>query len=174
MYRLFTAAAALLLSASFNLASANPLQPAVIDFTGSLDVMRASLGPHCSRMEERLIEPAQLPGTRDSHVQIDCHGFEYGGKARLAEFVFRDGAFVLVWVLTEAAEAPGLEAALQAMLGAPSHQSPTFTAFTGHRTALRKDKPELLFYAPDMAGMFSAWFDQSVKAAAQKDKQPQG
>ncbi|MEO0974675.1 MAG: hypothetical protein AAFX85_16420, partial [Pseudomonadota bacterium] len=105
------------------------------------------------------LEPAALPIARESHVQLDCHSFVHAGGRRLAEFVFADDALVFIWVLTSAEEEPALDAALRTAFGAPSHETPGFFAFVEHRVALRRDKPELLYYGEAVAPMFEAWFD---------------
>ena len=65
---------------------------------------------------------------------------------------------MLVWVLTSAEEEQELEAWMQETNGAPSHKANEFTAFTGHKMALRKVPHEVLFYSDSAAPMFEGWF----------------
>lgn len=141
---------------------ADDLRPASIDFGLNVADAHSSLADHCNMLTERQITPAQLPGTKESQIQFDCEGFSYFGKPRLAEFVFRDGALALVWILTDAAEETAFEEKMIRSYGTPSHTNVAFTAFTKHRTALRKDKAEVLFYAKELAPMFNAWFDSAA------------
>ena len=149
-------------------AAEEAFKPAAINFGLTLEAARTELKAHCTTVDEKRIDPPELPGTQSDHIQLDCHGFEFGGKKRLAEFAFRDGQLVLVWVLTDKEEEQGLEAKMRAVFGKPSHQSGLFTAFATEQSALRKDKPEVLFYAKSVAPMFASWFDQSVAAEAGK------
>lgn len=134
------------------------LKPDVINFDMDYEALNGRLNDYCSRIEERKIEPLQIPETRDSQVQIDCYDFHYEGKSRLAEFVFRDGQLILVWILTDKSEENKFEKKLTAEYGGPSHTTSGFTAFTAKHAALRKDKPEVLFYNPVVSGLFEAWF----------------
>lgn len=139
-------------------------RPGVIDFNRSLDQMRTDLGPLCDSITERRINPPKIPGTKESHIQIDCMGFSFGGQKRKVEFSFSDGRFSLVWILTDASEEEPLRTTMEALMGAPSHVTDGFIAFAAHHAALRRDIPEVLFYAPEVADAFTAWFDQQAKA----------
>lgn len=134
------------------------LKPDLVYFPAKYESLQDELSQHCTSLESRKIEPAEIPDTKFSQVQLDCQGFQYEGKSRLAEFVFRDGLLVLVWILTDKSEEVSLEKKLIAEYGKPSHQSAGFTAFTSKHSALRKDKPEVLFYSPAVAPLFEAWF----------------
>lgn len=139
----------------------NVLRPGDVAFGAGVDQIRAQLMPTCSKIDSRAFDPPQLPGAETSHIQLDCAGYPYGGKPRLAEFVFRDDQLVLVWILIDEGELAGADMVMRQLLGSPSHASDIFTAFTHERTALRKDKPEFLFYAPEMGPMFETWFSQN-------------
>ncbi|NVJ99286.1 MAG: hypothetical protein HWE25_14110 [Alphaproteobacteria bacterium] len=141
-------------------ALADDFKPAVIDFDQTLEGMRTALPTVCDSLTERTIEPIEIPGTKRAQTQMDCTGMLFEGKPRLAEFVFRDDELVLVWVLTEKEEEATLEARMTGLFGDPSHKAAPATAFTHARTALRKDIPEVLFYAPSVAPMFEDWFTQ--------------
>lgn len=137
-------------------------KPKSIDFSNDLATYQAALGAHCESVTVRRFDPPELPGTEREHLQLDCEGFNFWGKPRLAEFVFRDGILALVWILTNPEEEAVLEAELKKIYGQASHTSRDFTAFTAHQSALRKDVPEVLFYSTDMAPMFEAWFSQNA------------
>ncbi|MFC4347290.1 hypothetical protein ACFO5Q_05490 [Kordiimonas lipolytica] len=145
-------------------AHADDFKPEAIDFDQSLPSMRTVLSAVCSSTTERNIDPIEIPGTRRAQTQIDCTGLSFGGKLRLAEFVFRDDELALVWVLTDKVEEQAIEARMTKLFGTPSHKAGSATAFTHAHTALRKDIAEVLFYAPSVAPMFEAWFDQMVDA----------
>lgn len=136
-------------------------KPGVIAFGESSTVMTDALQSHCAEQNLREIDPPSIPGV-SSQVQIDCEGFSYFGARRLAEFVFGDDALTLVWILTKKSEEDALIAAFKDQYGAPSHDTPMFTAFADHRVAVRKDIPEALYYAPQAAEAFRAWFDQQA------------
>ena len=141
------------------------LKPQSIDFNRGLEESRVYLQTICDTVKERSFNPPQLPGTRQSHIQLDCQGMEFEGKDRLVEFVYRDGELVIVWVLTTADEEDMLEDKLKSLYGTPTHQGKDFTAFTRDHVALRKDVKEVLFYSPSIEQMFESWFANSAKAA---------
>ena len=143
-------------------AAQDEIKPKSIDFSNDLATYQSELGAHCGSVTVRRFDPPELPGTEREHIQLDCEGFDFLGKPRLAEFVFRDGMLALVWILTTPEEEAVLEAELKKTYGLASHTSRDFTAFTAHQAALRKDVPEVLFYSPDMAPMFEAWFSQNA------------
>ncbi|MEM9304354.1 MAG: hypothetical protein AAGE01_19745 [Pseudomonadota bacterium] len=133
--------------------------PSAVAFGATVEATRAELAKRCDRLDVRALDPAALPIAQESHLQLDCHGFEHAGAARLAEFVFADDALAFVWVLTEAAEEAALRDQLIDAFGDPSHETPEFIAFVDHRVALRRDKPELLYYGAAVAPLYEAWFD---------------
>lgn len=139
----------------------NPLKPENIEFGTSPSKAGELLKGQCDKITTKAFDPPQLPGTQFSHMQIDCTGYWLGGKRRLAEFVFRDERLVMIWILIEEPEVVGADMMMRQLFGKPSHENPAFTAFAGDQTALRKDKPEFLFYAPEMAPMFETWFGQN-------------
>ncbi|MEM9533802.1 MAG: hypothetical protein AAGA23_22985 [Pseudomonadota bacterium] len=139
--------------------------PQLVPFGTSPTDARTLLEPHCRELSVRELDAAELPIAEHRHVQIDCQGLDHAGQARFSEWVFADGALVLVWVLVDAAELPELREALVATLGPPSHETEAFVAFMSSHSALRRDKPELLYFSPEVAAFFAAWFDQSVASA---------
>jgi len=136
---------------------ANINAPADITFGESSQVVEQQLTNRCETINRQTISPPQIPGAK-THTQLDCHGFHYAGRSRLAEFVFKDDQLYLSWILVEASELGQLEQTMQHTYGEPAHRNPAFTAWTSQRTALRKDVPEVLFYADAAAEQFAAWF----------------
>lgn len=134
--------------------------PVIMQFGASLDALRANFSEACETHDVRELDPAELPIATTSHVQVDCHGFEHAGSARLAEFVFADDALAFVWVLTDANEEAVLRAALEASYGTPTHDAAGIIAFADNHTALRRDVPELLYYSAEFADTYRAFFDQ--------------
>jgi hypothetical protein len=134
--------------------------PAVIEFGSSAQQMNTALEPMCANITMRSLDPAELPIAEHSHVQIDCDGFAHAGADRQAEFVFADDRLAFVWILTEAEEEPALLAHMVAEYGEPSHSTDMFIAFADQHTALRRDRPEFLYYSETVAPMYRGWFDQ--------------
>ncbi|MCC3859936.1 hypothetical protein [Pseudemcibacter aquimaris] len=143
-------------------ATANDFKPSTIDFDQDLNASRLSLKQICESIDEREFNPPEIPGTKESHVQLDCQGFMFEGQKRLAEFVFRDGKLALVWVLLDESVMDDMEVKMIKLLGEPSHVSAEFTAFSAKNAALIKEKTEVVFYAPMMSEMFDAWFANPV------------
>ncbi|WP_100644567.1 hypothetical protein [Alteromonas facilis] len=158
MKKMSIQAAALTIMLSYPALCYASVKPDIIHFPAEYELLNDQLSQQCTRLESRKIEPAEIPDTKISQVQLDCHGFQFEGKSRLAEFVFRDGLLVLVWILTDKSEEASFEKKFIAEYGRPSHQKADFTAFTSSHSALRKDKPEVLFYSPAVAPLFEAWF----------------
>lgn len=159
MRSLFLAATLTVTACASSVADPLALDPG-IRFDASLDAMRTSFDRLCSDHDIRHLDPAELPIARESHIQVDCRGFDHAGAPRLAEFVFADDRLAFVWILTEATEEADHLARMRARYGSPSHDTPMFVAFTAHHTALRRDIPEFLYYAESIAPMYQAWFDQ--------------
>lgn len=147
----------LLASFSYSAQAGAPLKPDVINFDVPLAEARQQLPAHCDTISEQVIAPAQIPGTKDRQIQLDCEGFSFKGLPRKAEFVYRDGELILVWILTTAEEEADIEAWMRSS-AEPSHVSSQFTAFTSKNMALRKVPHEVLFYSEAAAPMFNAWF----------------
>lgn len=136
-------------------------RPAMIKFGASVDTISALLAESCDSAMLRDIEPVEIPDVARQQ-QIDCDGLSYFGAPREAEFVFGDDALLFVWILTRAEEDAALVAAFTEKFGAPSHATSMFTAFADHNAAVRKDKPEVLFYSDAVAPQYRAWFDQQA------------
>ena len=156
----------LLLLISFSIHSTESIKltlPKSLKFGQSLSDTELLLNQYCKKRSKFEINPPQIPGTKNSQVQIDCHNFNFAGKERLAEFVFKDNSLYLVWVLIEESELRGLEKNLLNKFKKPTYQSPVFTAFTSQHIALRKDVPEFLFYGEEASESFENWFKSAVE-----------
>ena len=132
-------------------------KPGHMVFSQTPTEVKRQLSGRCERLSEQSIDPVQIPGAQ-SQSQLDCHGHQYAGKPRLAEYVFRNQQLYLSWILVEATELDELESRMRDEYGQPDHSTQVFSAWTSHRTALRKDIPEVLFYAPAASEQFNAWF----------------
>jgi len=131
-----------------------------VAFDASLEAMTPVFDRVCAHYRVRELSIEDLPIAQNSHIQVDCNGFQHAGQAREAEFVFADDQLAFVWVLTDAAEEPGLLAQMHSTYGTPTHDTPMFVAFADDLTALRRDTPEFLFYSARIAPMYRGWFDQ--------------
>ena len=146
-------------SAGYTQDNTDIAKPEIIHFGQDLSESRKSLATYCDNISVREIIPAEIPGTKNRQMQLDCEGFEMAGAKRLAEFVYRDDKLVLVWILVNESELPALRQKMITSYGTPSFEvNGAFTAFTSHRTALRADIPEFLFYSADVSGQFENWF----------------
>lgn len=142
--------------------ASSPLLPVSIKFDESLNEARERLRGLCKEVSEEVISPAQIPNTKDRQLQINCEGYLFQGKTRKAEFIFRDGELMLVWILTTAEEEKELESWMRSVAD-PDFVASEFTAFTNQNMALRKVPHEVLFYSDTVAPMFKAWFSNAVK-----------
>jgi hypothetical protein len=133
-------------------------QPDSIKFGQSVNAIKSKLTSACEKINLHDINPPELPGTVNSQTQLDCHGFEFAGKKRLAEFVFKDDQLFLTWVLIDAQDIKTIEKQMNHAYGSAVFENPIFSAFTHHHTAIRKDVPEVLFYSKAAAPQFEAWF----------------
>lgn len=158
MKRMVASVVAISALAAFGFAAQPALaqdKPSVAAWGADIGEMREALVPHCTEgLAERRFSPAELPGVQD-HRQIDCQGFVFMGAPRTAEFVFAEGKLQMVWILMEASDAERVTAGLRGLFGAPAVDNPGVTAFPAGRAAWRKDKPEVLFYAPQLDAMMN-------------------
>jgi len=158
-YRLFSLALLALCTAP---AKAEPV-PEVARFGAGIEHTAEILAPLCTSQSVRAIDPPQIPGVSEQ-VQLDCEGFDYFGAKRKAEFIFGDDALTIVWILIEASEIEKLVDDFNQAYGEPSHDTANVTAYAEHNAAVRKDVPEALYYAPEVARAYQDWFDQQAGA----------
>jgi hypothetical protein len=64
----------------------------------------------------------------------------------------------MVWIMTTAEDETALLKAMTEAHGSPTQHNDKFTAFTSGRTALRLDRPEVLFYSEKLAPRILPWF----------------
>jgi hypothetical protein len=131
--------------------AAEAFMPGVIHWGASTATMQAVLAGKCAPMNTRPVVPPFLDNTK-VQMQIDCENFQFRGKPRHAEFVIGDDRLKMVWIMTGADEDNALRAAMIAEYGTPDRGNQHYDAFVAHRAALRLDRHEVLFYAPDAAG----------------------
>jgi hypothetical protein len=136
-------------------ASATAHKPPDLVFGASLDEIRETFVPQCTRAVEREISPPGLPNNPQEQIQIDCLGFPYAGFSRKVEAVFADGELALVWILTGKPEEPRVRDALIAVYGDPVRVSEDSEVFGDGTVVLRKDKPEVLFVSTELAAAFT-------------------
>ena len=137
-------------------------RPPIIRFGAGVSELEQSLGESCGSLDTREIDPPFLPDVERRQMQIDCDGFEFRGRPRWAEFVFRDDSLVMVWILTTAEEEAEILTAMTAAYGEPSHRGADWFGFVDHLAAIRRDKPEVLFYSEALADVYREWFAENV------------
>lgn len=94
-------------------------------------------------------------------MQLDCEGFQFLGKPRRAEFVFRDDSLEMIWIVMNAEEESSVVKAMTDSMGPPTHRSDKYIAFTENRMAFRLDRPEVLLYSEKLAPLVQRWFVKS-------------
>src|SRR5690606_32971477 len=104
----------------------------------------------------RSFDPPQIPAATKSHDQIDCHGFDFLGASRLAEFVFVDDSLALVWILVDREQKGAIVAAMRRAYEAEVLEAGVMLAFREQRTAWRDEPAEVLFYSEALAPMVEA------------------
>ena len=125
-------------------------QPEVIRWGASTATLQRQLAPLCTKLVTRPIDPPFLPDVKTRQLQIDCEGFKFRGLGRHIEFVIRDDRLVMVWLMVEGSEAPGIIEDMKQALGSPTGENANYVAFERHRTAWRHKPAEILFYAPEL------------------------
>jgi hypothetical protein len=139
---------------------ADGLKPSVIRYGATVAEMQTALAGLCKTMRPRHVEPPSLPDVKDKQVQMDCDGLPFLGKPRRAEFIFRDDSLEMVRVLTTAEEQGSILRLMTDANGPPTQRNNRYIAFTNNRTALRLDRPEVLFYSEKLAPHVRPWFDK--------------
>lgn len=133
-------------------------RPGVIRWGASADELERALGPQCSKLVTRTIDPPFLSGVKTEQLQIDCDGFEFRHRGRHVEFVIRDGRLVMVWLMVEPEEQDGILRDMRKALGPPTRSNGRYVAFEGHRAAWRFKPAEILFYSPELESQVADWF----------------
>ena len=120
-------------------------KPEVFRFGAKLDEIKKSISYLSESIEERNIEPIQLPTAKESQIQLDVQGFMYAGKKRKAELIFADGILDMVWVLTTPEEEQKLISSFEKLYGSPTHKKEDVTFFLNDGVAVRNNPHEVLF-----------------------------
>lgn len=144
--------------------SKEDFKPAVVRYGATVAETEKALSGLCKKLNIRQINQPFIvlrEIVKDKQMQIDCDGFDYFGKPRWAEFVFADDSLEMVWILTEAADENTLLKAMTAASGDVTYRNDKFIHATNGRTALRTDKPEVLFYSEKLAPRVSGWFGKN-------------
>jgi len=124
--------------------------PTGIHVGARVEDVRGVLSTRCHRLQERTIEPAQLPIELDEQRQIDCLGLRFAGFPRKVEFVFADGRLALAWILTGKPEERRVREQLSRAWGPPVRVTDTWEVFGDGSVVLRKDKSEVLIASPQL------------------------
>ncbi len=135
------------------------LQPGVVAFGASVAEMEKNLTDRCGKTTTRRIDPPFLPDVKTKQMQIDCDGLPFLGKDRWSEFVFRDDALQMVWIMITPEEEQSIMADMTEVYGAPTRRNERYAAFTQGRAALRFKPAEVLFYSEEIAPHIARWFD---------------
>ena len=137
--------------------------PDAMEFGASVDGMTERLAGMCSEANLRTIDPPFLPDVQEIQQQIDCEGFDFMGEPRLAEFVFRDDALQMVWILVDADDQERIIAAMRESYGEEGLAVAGVIAFPEQRTAWRFEPPEVLFYSEELRPMMEAFRDSQTE-----------
>ena len=135
-------------------------KPEVIRYGATIAETETALKGLCKKINTRPINPPFLPDVKTKQMQIDCDGFEFLGKPRWTEFVFRDDSLEMVWIMTTAEEETAILKEMNIVAGAPTKRNKDYIAFPDYRFALRLDKPEVLFYSEKLTTHISKWFEK--------------
>ncbi len=155
------AIAVLMAASSYSHQQSDDFRPPVANLGASLSETKDRLKPLCTKLVTRQITPPFIvlrESVKVRQMQADCDGFQFGGAARWAEFIFADDTLVMAWILTEAKDETELLRQMTLAYGPPTHKNEKFIAFANHGAALRTDRPEVLFYAPHLAPGILPWF----------------
>ena len=147
-----TALAFLLLTSTA--AMAENLRPGFVHWGASVSNIETALHDQCSSMTVHKIMPPDLSGAR-LQIEVDCEGFTFQQKPGHAEFVFGNGELKMVRIATDAGEEDGLRTAMTQQFGAPDHSDGAYDNYTSGGAALRRDKHQVIFYAPEIVPDFN-------------------
>ena len=85
------------------------------------------------------------------------------GEPRLAEFVFRDDALQMVWILVDADDEERIIAAMRETYGEEGLSVAGVIGFREQMTAWRFEPPEVLFYSEELRPMMEAFQDSQAE-----------
>jgi len=147
---------------------ADGLKPKILRYGATVADMQTAVAGSCRTINTRRIDPPFLPEVKDRQTQIDCEGFEFLGKPRRVELVFRDDLLEMLWIMTTAEEQGSIAKAMTDAVGEPTHRNNKYVAFSENRTALRFDRPEVLLYSEKLAPVVLPWFEKPGNSAPPK------
>ena len=151
--KIFLCAAVALIAISYSgptEARAPFARPSVIRFGATTAELQRDLRSLCPKIQTRKVDPPFLPEVKTQQLQIDCDGFMFRGRGRHVEFVIRDDRLVMVWLMVEPAEAPGIVRDMTRTFGKPTGTNAHYVAFENARTAWRHKPAEILFYGAEL------------------------
>lgn len=131
-------------------ALADNLKPGFVHWGVPASNIEATLRKQCSSMTVHKITPPDIAGAR-VQAELDCEGFTFQQKPAHAEFVFSNGELAMVRIDTDAGDEDGLRTAMTAEYGAPDHSDTAYDGYSSAGAALRHDKHQVIFYAPEIA-----------------------
>lgn len=131
-------------------ALAENLKPDFVHWGNSVSNIQSALHGKCSAITLHNVNPPDLAGAR-VQTELDCEGFTFQQKAARAEFIFGNGELKMLRIATDGAGEDSLRTAMTAEYGAPDHSDTASDNYTSGGAALRHDKHQLIFYAPEIA-----------------------
>ena len=139
----------------------NISKPEIFEFGASKKEIIEKIKLYCETIEERTIEPIQLPTALNSQTQLDCTGFVFAGKKRKVELVFADDRLDMIWILTEAEEEKGFIEKFTNSYGAPTHIVEDATFYINNGAAVRNMPHEILFISERLKEPYLQWLNNS-------------
>lgn len=145
MLRKSLALVVIFISGLVQASTADITKPEQFTFGSSVSEMQDKLKPLCSSVKTRSIIPITAPLAKRIQEQIDCHGFDYGGKKRKIELVFQDDQLDIVWILFPEEEKAFFINAFTTKYGKPSFEIDFGTVYLQANAAVRNTPSEVLF-----------------------------
>lgn len=145
-----TVGLALLLLSALSCAHQRFEQPTPIRFGATVAETDRALSGLCGSQRTRRVDPPFLPNVQTQQLQTDCDGFQFFGRPRHVEFVFRDDRLVMVWLMVDPQETERFIAALSDAYGTSTHRNQNYIAFEQVRVAWRFHPAEILFYSQEL------------------------
>ena len=131
--------------------------PAILQWGQPVAAIEALAKQQCQSARTRPINPPFLKSAK-AQQQVDCEGFQYQGAPRHLELIIRDGELVGAWLMMRADEQGRVLEWMKRDLDEPAEELGNYVVYPKHMVAWRRDKAELLFYSPQIAGEVASWF----------------
>jgi len=135
-------------------------KPEVIKFGETKSNIMIALHDQCKIVNDRQINPIELPTAKKSQSQLDCEKFNYAGKKRKMEVIFADDILDMVWILTLPEEEDTLIAGFTALYGKPTHVIDDATFFLNDGVAVRNNPHEVLFFSDRLKEPYRTFLEQ--------------